>query len=199
MLLTVDIGNTTTQFGLWDGNCWRQIWRARTDPAKLPDEYAVLIRQFFQSADISIHSTDDVIMSSVVPALTDSFRQVFRNMFGLEALIIHHELPGIRVDIEHPEQAGADRLVNAAAAYSLFDGPAIVIDFGTATNFDAISKEGAYIGGAIAPGMQIAHDALVGYGRSFAQSRAETASLRSGPQHRPCHAIGHISRVSQSD
>ena len=161
MLLAVDIGNTTIQLGLWHGDSWRQIWRARTDAAKLPDEYAALIRQFFQSADLPITTVNDVVMSSVVPALTDTFRHVFAQLFGLEALVIRHDLPGVRVDIEHPEQAGADRLVNAAAVHALYGGPAIVIDFGTATNFDVVSAQGEYIGGAIAPGMQVAHDALV--------------------------------------
>ena len=127
----------------------------------MPDEYAALIRQFFQSADLPITAVNDVVMSSVVPALTVTFRHVFAQLFGLEALVIRHDLPGVRVDIEHPEQAGADRLVNAAAVHALYGGPAIVIDFGTATNFDVVSAQGEYIGGAIAPGMQVAHDALV--------------------------------------
>ena len=161
MLLAADIGNTTIQLGLWNGERWRRIWRARTDAGRLPDEYAVLIRQFFQNADQPITAVNAVIMSSVVPALTDTFRQVFRELFGREALVIRHDLPGVRVNIEYPEQAGADRLVNAAAVHALFGGPAIVVDFGTATNFDVVSETGEYIGGAIAPGMQIAHDALV--------------------------------------
>lgn len=161
MLLAVDIGNTTIQLGLWDGAGWRQIWRARTDAAKLPDEYDALIRQFFHSAEFSIDTIHDVVMSSVVPALTDTFRQVFLQLFGLQALVIRHDLPGIRVDIDQPQQAGADRLVNAAAVHALYGGPAIIIDFGTATNFDVVSAQGEYIGGAIAPGMQVAHDALV--------------------------------------
>lgn len=161
MLLAVDIGNTTIQFGLWDGSCWQQIWRAHTDAAKLPDEYVVLIRQLFLSADLPIRSVQKVVMSSVVPALSENFRQVLKQMFLVEPLVIRHDLPGIRVKIDQPEQAGADRLVNAAAAHALYGGPAIVIDFGTATNFDVVSEKGEYIGGAIAPGMQIAHDALV--------------------------------------
>ena len=161
MLLAVDIGNTTIQFGLWDGTRWQQIWRARTDATKLPDEYVVLIRQFFFSVAIPVHSIQNIIMSSVVPALSENFRQVFQHLFQVEPIAIRHDLPGIRVNIDQPEQAGADRLVNAAAVHALYGGPAIVIDFGTATNFDVVSKNGEYIGGAIAPGMQIAHDALV--------------------------------------
>ena len=161
MLLAVDIGNTTIQFGLWDGSCWQRIWRAHTDAAKLPDEYVVLIRQLFISAGLPINSIQNVVLSSVVPALSENFRQVLKQMFLVDPLVIRHNLPGIRVKIDQPEQAGADRLVNAAAAHALYGGPAIVIDFGTATNFDVVSEHGEYIGGAIAPGMQIAHDALV--------------------------------------
>ena len=188
----VDIGNTTIQLGLWHGDSWRNIWRARTDAAKLPDEYAALFRQFFQSADLPITTVNDVVMSSVVPALTDTFRHVFAQLFGLEALVIRHDLPGVRVDIEHPEQAGADRLVNAAAVHALYGGPAIVIDFGTATNFDVVSAQGEYIGGAIAPGMQVAHERAGAHGRSPAQGRNRAAAAR----HRPPTPFTPCNRAS---
>ncbi len=161
MLLAVDIGNTTTQLGLWEGEKWCHIWRARTVAEKLPDEYDMLIRHFLQSRKVIVSAVTAIVMSSVVPAITDTLRQVLNDLFSLDVLLVQHNLTGVRTDIAMPEQAGADRLANSAAVAALYGGPAIVIDLGTATNFDVISAAGAYIGGAIAPGMQIAHDALV--------------------------------------
>ena len=161
MLLAIDIGNTSIQMGLWDGAEWLHIWRIQTDKDQTAADYVARIRQLFQRAAILPAVVRSGVMSSVVPSLTDPFHQAFSELFSLVPLTIRHDMPGIQVNIDQPEQAGADRLVNAAAAHALYGGPAIVIDFGTATNFDVVSPQGAYIGGAIAPGMQMAHDALV--------------------------------------
>lgn len=161
MLFAIDIGNTSIQMGLWNGANWLHIWRVPTEITKSPAEYVAHINQLFQRAEMHTSTVHSAVMSSVVPSLTDPFHLVFSQLFSLVPLTIRHDMPGIKVNIEQPEQAGADRLVNAAAAHALFGGPAIVIDFGTATNFDVVSPDGEYIGGAIAPGMQIAHDALV--------------------------------------
>lgn len=165
MLLAVDIGNTNLHIGLWDNQAgvWRQTWRARTVTDKMGDEYAVLIRNFLGEIDLDFDAVGHVIIASVVPRLTLAFREVTLRYFEQPPLIVDHSInSGILIDVEMPEQVGADRIVNAAAVKALYGGgPAIVIDFGTATTFDVISREGAYIGGAISPGINIALDALV--------------------------------------
>lgn len=163
MLLAIDIGNTNIHLGLWHDNTWRLSWRARTVADKMPDEYAVLVRNFLSSADVGNGAVTAVIISSVVPTLTSAFNELINRYFNMSPLIVdYHTEMGIRVDIDHPEQVGADRIVNAAAVVAFHGGgPAIVVDFGTATNFDVISADNNYIGGSIAPGVTLAHDALV--------------------------------------
>lgn len=163
MLLAVDIGNTNIHLGLWQANSWALSWRARTVIDKMPDEYAVLVRSFLHSAQLDYDAVSGVVISSVVPPLTSAFTELSQRYFQIEPLVVTaHTRTGIRIDIDQPEQAGADRIVNTAAVVALYGGgPAIVIDFGTATTFDVISADGAYKGGAIAPGIGLAHDALV--------------------------------------
>lgn len=162
MLLAIDIGNTNVHLGLWQSETWALNWRARTVADKMPDEYAVLVRNFLQSADVGWRAVTGVIISSVVPPLTQAFAEMVRRYGQLEPMIVTNQTPtGVRLDIDQPEQAGADRIVNSAAVVALYGGPAIVIDFGTATTFDVVSADGAYKGGAIAPGIGVAHDALV--------------------------------------
>jgi type III pantothenate kinase len=161
-MLAVDIGNTNIHLGLWQSNSWALSWRARTVADKMPDEYAVLVRNFLNSTDMDYSAVTGVIIGSVVPPLTSAFVELARRYFQLEPIVVTNKTKtGVRIDIDQPEQAGADRIVNAAAVVALFGGPAIVIDFGTATTFDIVSADGAYIGGAIAPGIGVAHDALV--------------------------------------
>lgn len=162
LLLAIDIGNTNIHLGLWDGSAWRVSWRARTVSDKMSDEYAVLARNFLASANLTVDAVSGVAISSVVPALTNTFVELSKRYIEIDPLVVTHKTDtGVRIEIDQPEQAGADRIVNAAAVVHLYGGPAIVIDFGTATTFDVISKDGAYRGGAIAPGIGIAHDALV--------------------------------------
>jgi type III pantothenate kinase len=162
MLLAIDIGNTNVHLGLWQAESWALSWRARTVADKMPDEYAVLVRNFLNSADVGWRAVSGVIISSVVPPLTTAFAEMVRRYGEMEPLIVTSTTrAGVRIDIDQPEQAGADRIVNTAAVARLYGGPAIVIDFGTATTFDVISADGAYQGGAIAPGINVAHDALV--------------------------------------
>ncbi|MGB1285749.1 MAG: type III pantothenate kinase, partial [Aggregatilineales bacterium] len=162
MLLAIDAGNTNVHLGLWQGQSWRLNWRARTVTDKMPDEYAVLVRSFLNSADVGYGAISGVIISSVVPPLTGAFVELAQRYIGKEPLVVTSSTKtGISVQIDQPEQAGADRIVNTAAVAALYGGPAIVIDFGTATTFDVVSSENNYIGGAIAPGIGVAHDALV--------------------------------------
>ena len=162
MLLAFDIGNTNIHMGLWHQNSWHLSWRARTVAEKMPDEYAVLIRNFLNSADVGYQAISGVIVSSVVPPLTSAFRELSQRYFDIDPIMVTNRTDiGIKINIDQPEQAGADRIVNAAAVVALYGGPAIVVDFGTSTNFDVVSASNDYIGGALAPGINLAHDALV--------------------------------------
>ena len=161
-LLAIDIGNTNVHFGLWRADEWVITWRARTVTEKMPDEYAVLLRNFLESADLTFAAISGVAISSVVPRLTITFVELVQRYIHVEPLVVTHETKtGVRIDIDQPAQAGADRIVNSAAVVALYGAPAIVIDFGTATTFDIVSPDGAYRGGAIAPGINVSQDALV--------------------------------------
>lgn len=161
-LLAIDIGNTNIHLGLWRGGHWSPSWRARTVTDKMPDEYGVLLRNFLGSEGLTFDVIGGVAISSVVPTLTLAWSELVRRYLKLEPLVVTHKTKmGIGIAIDQPEQAGADRLVNAAAVAALYGGPAIVCDFGTATTFDVVSRQHAYEGGAIAPGISLAHDALV--------------------------------------
>jgi type III pantothenate kinase len=161
-LLAVDIGNTNITLGLWQAGHWVMHWRARTVHDKMPDEYAVLMRSFLHGAGLRRRAVTAMVIASVVPALTGTWVELAQRYYNLEPLVITHRTDlGVRVAIDQPEQAGADRIVNAAAAYALYGGASIIIDFGTATNFDIVTSDGAYQGGAIAPGIGVSHDALV--------------------------------------
>ena len=180
-LLAIDIGNTNIHLGLWHDNTWRLNWRARTVHDKMPDEYAVLLGSFLHDSGFEWHSIGHVVIASVVPLLTSAFVELVRRYIGVEPLVVSARTPmKIRVEVDQPDQVGADRIVNAAAVHVLYGGPAIVIDFGTATTFDVISREGNYIGGSIAPGIGIAMDALVG----------RTAQLYKVALEPPPHPIG---------
>lgn len=162
MLMAIDIGNTNIHLGLWQDGRWQFAWRARTVAEKMPDEYAVLVRSYLNSANIGYRAVSGVIISSVVPPLTGTFTELVSRYIERDPLIVSTKINvGIKINIDQPEQAGADRIVNAVAAKTLFGAPAIVVDFGTSTNFDVVSPEGDYIGGALSPGIGVAHDALV--------------------------------------
>lgn len=162
-LLAIDIGNTNIHMGLWKGGEWRFNWRARTIHDKMPDEYAVLLRNFLRDRDLNFTDIKNVVIASVVPPLTSAFVELSRQYLETEPVIVSSRIrTGIQIRVENPDQVGADRIVNAAAVHTLYSGPAIVVDFGTATTFDLIDDAGDYIGGSIAPGIGIAMDALVG-------------------------------------
>jgi type III pantothenate kinase len=162
MLLAIDVGNTNIHFGLWDGSDWSLTWRARTVPLKMSDEYAVLLRSFFAGDGLTANVVDAVVMASVVPDVTGTMIEMAERYLKHRPLIIEPGIKtGIQVLVDNPREVGADRIVNAAAVRKLYGAPAIVIDFGTATTWDVLNKDGNYIGGAIAPGIALAHDALV--------------------------------------
>jgi len=161
MLLAVDIGNTIIALGLYDGNQAGPRWRLATDPGRMPDEYGIMLIHLFQHAGIRKEDVSEIAMASVVPPLTGILVQACRTYLGREPLIVDLGMKtGVRVRVEDPRQVGADRVADAAAVHKLYGGPACIVDFGTATTFDAISGEGEYLGGAIAPGIGIAAEAL---------------------------------------
>ena len=161
MLLCVDVGNTNIVFGLYQDASLLAHWRVSTDHHKMPDEYAVLVANLLSSGGYDAADISDAIVASVVPPITDMLDEMLRGRFELSPLIIGSGVKtGVAIRVDNPREVGADRIVNAAAAYPTYGGPACVIDFGTATTFDAISQKGEYLGGAIAPGIRIAAEAL---------------------------------------
>jgi len=181
-LLAIDIGNTNIVLGLYDGERLATQWRIATDHARMPDEYAMLLFDLFDRAGQDPDSVQGIILASVVPPLTGIFVEVGERYFGQKPLVVDAGVrTGVRIRYDSPRDVGADRVVNAVAAYHIYGGPACVVDFGTGTTFDAISAEGDYLGGAIAPGIHLAAEALF----------ARTAKLPRIDIARPPRAIGN--------
>lgn len=161
MLLAIDIGNTNIVIGVFEGEKLRTNWRIATDIHKLPDEYAIILLTLLSQEGLSKADITDAVLCTVVPPLEDTFVRLCRKYFGCSPLIVEAGVKtGVRICTDNPREVGADRIVNAAAAYRLYGGPLIVIDMGTATTFDVVSAEGDYLGGAIAPGIGISAEAL---------------------------------------
>lgn len=161
MLLTVDVGNTNIKIGVYDGDRLLNHWRMRTERLKLADEYAVLIRNLFDFVRLDIRAIEGCAISCVVPPLSAQFRAFSREHLGVEPVIVGPTITtGLQYEIDTPTELGSDRIANSLAAYRKYGGPVIAVAFGTATAFDVITAQGAYIGGAIAPGIGISADAL---------------------------------------
>lgn len=161
MLLAIDVGNTNIVCGVYQGKELVCHWRMATDRQKTAEEYALLWNQFLLFHGLKPQDIQAVILASVVPPLTGTLVATAQQIFKVEPLVVG---PGIKtgmpIRFDNPREVGADRIVNGVAAYELYGGPAIVVDFGTATTFDAISAMGEYLGGAIAPGIGISTEAL---------------------------------------
>jgi type III pantothenate kinase len=181
-LLAADVGNTNITLGLFTDGELIGSWRSTAHATATPDEVAAMTAEMLALNGHGLDELQAVALASVVPPLTDTFERFVRTRIGLEPMMIDAaSLAGtLSIEIDRPAEAGADRLCNALAARTEFGGPAIVIDLGTSTNFDLLSAEGAYIGGAIAPGLGLSLEALVGYA-----SKLPRIELR-----RPPHAIG---------
>lgn len=161
MLLAIDIGNTNITLGVFQGESLKATWRLATDPRRMPDEYGMTILNLLPVRGISSSDIDAVVVCSVVPPLTQAFTEMSQNFFNDTPLMVGAGVrTGIKVLYDNPRDVGADRIVDAAAAFSLYGGPCIVVDFGTGTVFDAVSANAEYLGGAIAPGLQLAADSL---------------------------------------
>jgi len=165
MLLVLDVGNTNTVLGLFAADHGKgelvAHWRVATLQTQTVDEYGVLFRNLFAMADIKVAAIRGIIISSVVPPMDSVLREVCERYFQTKPLFVE---PGVKtgmpVEYENPAEVGADRIVNGVAAFEKYGGPCIIVDFGTATTFDAVSASGAYLGGVITPGIGISADAL---------------------------------------
>ncbi|MBN8926582.1 MAG: pantothenate kinase [Rhodospirillales bacterium 69-11] len=191
MLLVVDAGNTNIVFAVRDGDAWRGTWRIRTDPQRTSDEYAVWLLALLDRGGIKPESISAAVIGTVVPAALYHLRRCVREWFQVEPLVARATLDwGFEIKVDNPGEVGADRLLNALAGHQSFGGPLIVVDFGTATTFDVVDQTGAYLGGVIAPGINLSLEALhqaaarlprIGMGRPQAViGRATVPAMQSG-------------------
>jgi type III pantothenate kinase len=184
-VMAVDIGNTNTVIGIFEGARFLAHWRIATDRARLADEHAMLLQALFDHARLPWDSLGGTIIASVVPPLTGIWTDVCQRYLHISPLVVSEGVEvGVRILTEHPAEVGVDRVVNSLAAFRRYGGPCIVIDFGTATTFDIVSSQGDYLGGAIAPGLGIAAEALT----------SRTAKLPRIELEPPPHAIGKNTR-----
>lgn len=179
MIVAIDMGNTNIVIGVFDGRRnLKHHWRMSTNLAATADEYGMMVYSFFQHAGLNASDIDGVIMSSVVPPLTSTVEAMCRTYLQQSPLIVGPGIKtGLNIRYENPKEVGSDRIVNAVAAIELYGSPLIVVDFGTATTFDYIDEKGQYIGGAIAPGIDISTEAL--YARASKLPRIELVKPRS--------------------
>src|SRR3954447_15438388 len=161
MLLVVDAGNTNVVFAVHDRQSWRGIWRIATEPQRTSDEYAVWLLTLLNLTGIKPGEIHRTVIGTVVPAALYHLRRLCRDYFASEPLIARAELDwGFQIKVDNPAEVGADRLLNSLAAHRTHKGPLVVIDFGTATTFDVIDADGAYLGGVMAPGINLSIEAL---------------------------------------
>lgn len=161
MLLGFDVGNSNTVIGVFDGETMIDNWRIETDMNKSADEYGMLLNQLFTYDGLSMKDIDDMIISTVVPSVLFTLQHMATKYFGKKAIVVETGVKtGLVVKYDNPKQVGADRIVNAVAAFEKYGGPLIIIDFGTATTFCAVSHKAEYLGGTIAPGLKISSEAL---------------------------------------
>jgi type III pantothenate kinase len=188
MLLTMNVNNTNTMIGLYVDDKWVANWHIKTDQAKQRDEYAMLLRNLFLHNELNWSDVTSVALSSVVPPLTATFVDMCQRYFHLEPLLVTHKIKtGIKILLDYPAEVGADRILNALAARELHGYPCIIVDFGTATTFDTVSQDGDFIGGAIAPGLGIAAEAL--FSRTAKLPRIELVSPPAAIGRNTIHAM----------
>jgi type III pantothenate kinase len=176
VLLAIDVGNTQTVFGLFDGERLKEQFRVGTDPAHTGDELAVMLRAF-----VELDALDGIVLSSTVPQLVREYESFAQRWAGTELLVLGPGVAtGMAIRYDDPREVGPDRIANAVAARERYGAPVVVVDFGTSTNFDIVSRDGEYVGGVLAPGVEISMDALF----------ARAARLLKVPFAAPEHVIG---------
>jgi type III pantothenate kinase len=191
MLLVIDAGNTNVVMAVHDGSGWRGIWRIATEPQRTSDEYAVWLLSLIALAGLKREAVSAAVIGTVVPAALYHLRRLCRDWFEVEPLVARASLNwGFEIRMDNPDEVGADRLLNALASHARYKGPLVVIDFGTATTFDVVDADGAYIGGVIAPGINLSIEALhkaaarlprIGIGRPQAViGRSTVPAMQSG-------------------
>jgi type III pantothenate kinase len=181
MVLALDIGNTEITLGLFDGDELERSWRLTTRPDQTPDEWAVVVRALFDQAGLDITEVTATVLASVVPSATEAVADALLIATGTTPTIIGPETPlPVKLDVEEPQTVGADRVVNTVAAMHLFRVDVIVVDFGTATTLDCITRDGVFLGGIIAPGLRTS-------GENLARRAAKLMPVELGP---PTRAIG---------
>ncbi|MCG3172081.1 MAG: Type III pantothenate kinase [Myxococcota bacterium] len=181
MLLAVDVGNTNIVAGVFDGARLMGHWRLSSSRNRTGDEYTFILRGLLRDSGVDPEKIDGAIISNVVPPIQRVLEEMIQNAFGLKSLVVGPGIKtGMQILYDNPREVGADRIVNAVAAYEEYQQACIVVDFGTATTFDAVNSEGAYMGGAIAPGIGISMEAL--FQRASKLPRVELT--------RPPHVIG---------
>jgi type III pantothenate kinase len=191
MLLVVDAGNTNIVFAVHDGEDWVGTWRLATSAQRTSDEYGVWLEALLMRSGLDPHRVSGAVIGTVVPAALYHLRKLCREWFNVEPLVANTQLDwGFDIKIDNPDEVGADRLLNALAAHTRYGGPLVVVDFGTATTFDVIDHAGAYLGGAISPGINLSIEALhqaaarlprIGIGRpSSVIGRSTIPAMRSG-------------------
>jgi len=161
MLLAIDIGNTDTTLGVFEDGELRATWHLETNIHRMADEYAALLLNLLHHQGLDTSDIKKAALCSVVPPLITTYEDLFRRYFGISPLVVGTGVKtGVRIRMDNTREVGADRIVDAAAAHHLYGGPVIIVDLGTATTFDTVSKEGDYLGGAIAPGINTAAETL---------------------------------------
>ncbi len=211
MLLAIDVGNTQTVIGLFDGPDLVDHWRVATVADRTSDELALALRQFIGWQGLNaVEAVTGMAISSVVPRMTAALREMSERHFGLSPCIIE---PGVRTGMpilyENPKEVGADRIANAVAAYELYGGPTIIVDFGTATTLDAVSTKGEYLGGAIIPGIEVSMDALFGRAAGLRKvelvppkhiiGKSTVESIQSGAIHGFTGQVDHLVRCFEQE
>lgn len=162
MILTMDIGNTNVKYGVFDGDELIASWRVSTKASRTADEYGMVLYDLLRQRGVNFEDIDSCVASSVAPALNYTIDHMCRYYIGKAPLWVSSSTDtGIEINYDQPAQLGTDRIVGACAAYKLYGGPVIVVDFGSATTFNLVTKDGVYLGGAIAPGIKTATESLV--------------------------------------
>ena len=181
MLLAIDVGNTVTTLGVFEGDKLLATWHMATNIHRMADEHAALLLNLLHHQGLDTPAIKEATLCSVVPPLIATYEDLLQQYFHISPLVVGAGVKtGVRIRTDNPREVGADRIVNAAAAHHLYGGPVIITDLGTATTFDVVSKEGDYLGGAIAPGINTAAEALF----------TQTAVLPRVELVHPKHAIG---------
>lgn len=210
MLLAIDVGNTSTNFGVYGELALCANWRMGTNQERTSDETGIIVVQFLQHAGLSVKDISHVILCTVVPPVMHSLLNAIRKYLGREPVLVEPGMrTGINIRYENPREVGADKIVNAVAALRLYGGPVIVVDFGTATTFCAVSERNDYLGGVICPGIKISAEALFEKASKLTRveivkprhviGRTTVTSIQSGLVHGFVGQVDHIVRTMKAE